>query len=788
MTLRRLERWEQELGLLPVSLWPKSQGKSPYVLLNGSRGNFCLDFSGQRPGQTSRNEAWSANVAHYVSIASEEVFVQRWDQVDPHVVGRNQVDKDLERFHSRLEEKEPDRSSSVIAHNLRLFGRLRALLGPEVTGQHALGGFLVLLACATDRVPRNELALQKWQISSKHLDIVDRVELTDWEKLVHDLTEGRPVDRLKPEMRLTLRHAAGELFQEAHYAAHFYNDDQLRIEGFPPQPVDLEKTTDAIGLHFTPSPLARSVAEEALTSLDTDTDHVCIFDPACGSGEFLREAWRHLRRSGYAGRVSLIGFDISEAACDITRFSLTWEDQFLPGETDIVVRNCNSLRARQLWPDPDLIITNPPFLSWPNMSDDQQEMVAEALGPLRKGRPDYSSAFLYHCAETLASDGVLASIVPASFLDAESTAPIRERIASSLRPLLLGRLGSQSVFQAATVDVGVYIGQKMEAESVPVAIWADHRPRSMAAALRSRRRTRNRPPETSFPITDDGYSVYLAPGLGQGADSWAPRPYRQWQLLNLLSSQTQVADIFDVKQGIRTGQNSTFLLSEEDWSALPEKEQSYFRPALVNDSVFDGQVHSGTYVFYPYGRRRIDSEEELQESVPYFYEERLAAARTSLLDRSRINETNWWTLSEHRVWQESLTTKLVSSYFGDSGDFAWDEKGLFAIVQGYAWLPKTSAGRLSRKLWLAYLALLNSPIFSDLLAASSNHVGGGQWNLSSKFVEPMPLPDLSKNDIDVSVLEEAASIGDRIHTVGLSSLTSQEHGQLTEISESLFAT
>src|SRR5579863_6169236 len=36
---------------------------------------------------------------------------------------------------------------------------------------------------------------------------------------------------------------------------------------------------------------------------------------------------------------------------------------------------------------------------------------------------------------------------------------------------------------------------------------------------------------------------------------------------------------------------------------------------------------------------------------------------------------------------------------------------------------------------LAYLAILNSPIMNDFLAAVSNPVQGGQWDLSARFVQ-----------------------------------------------------
>jgi hypothetical protein len=48
---------------------------------------------------------------------------------------------------------------------------------------------------------------------------------------------------------------------------------------------------------------------------------------------------------------------------------------------------------------------------------------------------------------------------------------------------------------------------------------------------------------------------------------------------------------------------------------------------------------------------------------------------------------------------------------------------------------------------LSYLALLNSPVFFELVASSSSRkVRGGQWDLANKYLECVPLPKLSSLD------------------------------------------
>jgi hypothetical protein len=207
------------------------------------------------------------------------------------------------------------------------------------------------------------------------------------------------------------------------------------------------------------------------------------------------------------------------------------------------------------------------------------------------------------------------------------------------------------------------------------------------------------------------------------------------------------------------------LLSAEEWGALPSRERDYFRPAVVNDSLHDGVLAKQAYVFFPYGKNMIANETELKKQVKVYYKQQLLPNKQALMGRARIKQNNWWGLMEHRAWQREPSTKIVTSYFGDIGSFAWDDDGSYVVVQGHAWLPKQylSGRKLSKKLVFAYLAILNSRLFSRLLSASSNHVGGGQWDLSPRFINEIPLPDLTSDSFDPAVLEELSALGRSIH-------------------------
>ena len=77
----------------------------------------------------------------------------------------------------------------------------------------------------------------------------------------------------------------------------------------------------------------------------------------------------------------------------------------------------------------------------------------------------------------------------------------------------------------------------------------------------------------------------------------------------------------------------------------------------------------------------------------------------------------------------------------------------------------------------AYLCVLNSGVFEDFLEGSCPRVQGGQFDLSTRFVNRLYLPDLS-NDLQVAgnVVEELAHFGRRIHAGDMPEL-----GQIDEM-------
>jgi predicted RNA methylase len=638
-------------------------------------------------------------------------------------------------------------------------------VGEEDNGLRSLRALLHLLASAAAG-SENPLTsnLAQWGLSKAVGESLALMSAATWQPLYNDLCGLGRYDAYPPDFDLVIRHASGAVFQDAHLEAQISRTRWLEgLEG--PAFIDPRTVPNETGIYFTPAALARTLAEEAVRDAPIDGRPLTLFDPACGSGELLKECLRQLRQRAGIGRVRVIGWDKSVAAVDMARFVLSWESRaWLADQVEITVEQHDSI-TDGYWPtDVDILIMNPPFKAWSLMTMQERDAVTQILGA--SYRPNLAMAFARRALTALSANGVLAMIAPNSLLESESGRDTRTEISEYLDPRLVARLGDQSYFARALVDAGLYVGKRKSTSSPrkPAAVlWADSRQNSVNYALRGLRRWRGAEVE---PIKGDGFWVYLRNDVAINGDPWIARGYDAWVRFKSVQRGTRLrpaSEVFHIRQGSRLG-NDVFVVSRKYVQSLTKREQLLFRPAVMNPSVIDGKVNADCYVFYPYteGLPAIVSEEQLKSSVPKYYEDRLRPAKKALSSLSQSNR-NWWDLLRPRSWQHPRAIKIVSKYFGGSRAFAFDATGDFVVVVGYAWLLRRGAvarGITSKEIYLATLAYLNSGVAHDLIEYMSPQVAGGQLDLSSKYLNNLPVPDLAQ--VPPARLAELIQIGKKI--------------------------
>lgn len=760
---KRPDAWAELFSLIAVPMFgPHPGAPAPpkgvhSLMLDGSRGSFILSTEGPKEllvGPNPIRWAWSANVIHTVAIAGEKAIVRRWDSPGVKEWQIRQERDARSLFRSLEQSPQPPTAQSVIARGLRTFRAVRTAI--EKQGGSALD---VVLAFNT---------VLAWVAQRSDADGEIEIEFADAIQAVHStgqvsFTSQQVSPNLLPypigdlarllrkgdsssqqyllDASLLIQYASGPLYQEAHkqllvpaqqeHQGELWSKEMLLVGSERPRALAPKF------VHHTPPSLARVLVEVALHFLEVD-GVLDVLDPACGSGVFLIEAVREATiQRGTPRTLSLRGFDQSDLAVAMADFCVRNAEN---GGQTVAIHPQNSLAISD-WGMPQIVAMNPPFVAWENLSHSDRDLVQSVLGPFHKGRPDLAFAFIVRALKSLKAGGVMAALVPPSFLDGRSAKAIRAYISQSgeFQIRLIGHFHDFNYFDATVEPSFIVVSRSARESPIQIVTAKSGFVDNAIRALRSGRA-----------ISRAGYELYTITKDELLPDRWTPQPRSNLRFVEALTTNTSttVADFFVPRLGIRTGNKAVFMVSERDLVRVcpTRREQRFFRP--VADRIEAGQIQPSGYVFYPYdaeGKLLLSTQQELRDAVPHFYNKRLKPAEEALKNRKSLYR-KWWEVTEPvATWLAAHTPRIVSQAFGRADNFAFDSEGKYAVVQGVGWCWKP--GHPNENTMLAYLALLNSTVFDELLSSFCPRVRGGQFPLYRQFSEQIPLPRLTNGGV-----------------------------------------
>ncbi|WP_027450946.1 HsdM family class I SAM-dependent methyltransferase [Xylanibacter brevis] len=736
----------QQQGMLSVPLLHRQTAdREHYALLNGARNNLCLDGNLSEQSEWYRKMAWSSGNNIYIAFDGGKCHIFRFDRPQIESYEENLIFDHANKFFDYLGKGTGNIENSIVPYVLRAYRQIRNEIRTENSGLDSLKALLYLLALSRDG---ENLNFDAWGMTAQDGNIVQIIERNKWDMIAENFMNGIVFTdkRLKPDIDLILRHTAGKLFEEANYIA--YLPPQLNL--FPDEKIKYSYETTQDGAYFTPAFVARSIVEEVLINLDLEgKESLTIFDPACGASGFLTEVLRQLKKIGFNKPIRIIGWDKAETAVMMSRFVLNFEKQEWGDNLTIDIQQCDSLSAENAWPrDVDVLLMNPPFLSWDRMKDVPQlrEQVLQILPGI--GRANLSAAFLAKAVDSVGENGVLGVVVPTRLLNDESYVMLRRILSESMTLKLVGGLGSYVFENVMTYTSMLVAKRERNSVGMTTVLWTNNVAGTASLGLRALRKHRY----TNAVVAEKDYSVYET-HIGEDQSSWRTDNYRNLELKHNIDSAMRrgslkkSSKLFDIYLGARTGLNKVFVVPEEIVMSLPESERLYFRPSIDNLAIDTGHLYKANYLFYPHtkGLEPIPTEERLQELLPETYRRILFPARENLMARTSLRgNPRWWELSEHRSWQEEKKPKFVSTEFGHAGSFAIDYEGDYVVERGTMWDLGKKGWNPRMKYFEAYLAILNSPYFNVILGIYGEQLAGGDvFKLGKSYVGNLPLPDLS---------------------------------------------
>lgn len=732
--------WTRNLGHLPIHLKPTISEK--FIMLNGISGNFCLDISNNEDDKnTYFSQSWSSNTKNFLLVNDNSAKLYNWhkdNQVEE--ISFKSIGNNLDKFYNYLVAKSHRSNRDVIPVIIDIFKQFRTLTSEYHNPVQALNLLFVLLASLEDG-DIDTLDKRKWGLSDLCIPqgfdaFIDRFKQS---------TAG-----ITPDLNLILRHSAGALFQEAQKEVIFF-DSQLDLFG------TFSGTTSTKNLiyssvHYTPSYLARSIVENTLRTLDLDElQEIKILDPACGSAEFLIEVLKQLKEKNFLGIVKVQGYDSSETAINTSLFLLNYEKRTVWGDKlSFDVKQVTDSLVEDWDNDYNIILMNPPFVSWEQLNDKaKREVVRLTLNDNFNGKPNQASAFFYKAIQHLSNGGTLGSVIPSSLFTLDAYSKLRNEVAEIVDIKLLGKLGN-FVFEDALTDVSIFIGHKPKtANSVPTLLWTRNEKGIVHDALRELRKMQHATEDSKNKIDFSIFKPNYFPIL---EDSWKTISFSEHKLIRDLklfvttNKLTTIGNIFNVHQGVRPGNKKVFVLSRQEFLNIPENERKFFLPSVDNDAVKNGVISINNYVWYPYntnnGDSLINSEDALIEFVPEYYRNYLLPNKPELVNRKK-QIPYWWSLSDRAPRLLPLSKGIVSTEFGNSSSFAIDNKGNYIVERGYSWTPRK---KMEDDAYYFYLSLFSSPFFDKLLSIYSRRLLAA-YDLGKKYTKDIPIPNVHLSEV-----------------------------------------
>ena len=758
VNLGNITDWEESLGLLPIKLFSKTNEQENYIMLNGGDGDFCLQLQENENGEDYfYSKSWSSNTKNFISTKGENINLYNWKKNKVEEIKKNFVQANYEKFYKYLLQNSFKTESDVVPFILNIYRKLRHLTHEEDEGVNALNLLFRMFACHEDNVDIQNIDFDKWGINQTDL------AQDNFAKYYEDFVSG--VGALKPDVELIIRHSSGILFQETQKEALFFNNNEDLFGMLSGKYTTKRKTFTSS--HYTPAFVARSIVEIAISKIDLHSKKTLkILDPACGTSNFLMEVLKQLKSKNYDGSVNVIGWDTSPSAIQTSNFLLHYELRDWQEKLTFKLEVVDDSLSKDWESDYDLILMNPPYVSWELMNKNMQDSTRITLDNVFEKKPNQASAFLYKCINSLGEDGVLGCVIPATLLTLDSYTKMRKDINDKISFTFIGKLGNY-IFDNALTDVTILIGQKPRIAESPTILWKKNEKGIATDALREYRKFKT----TNIPfLNNSDFSIYKPQKFPSKEESWKPLSYIENEQIRKIESLvssgglTRIKDVFNVKQGIRTGYNNIFKISKELYlEFIPELEKKYFRPVIDNDSIKKNRITTINYVWYPYDKAGmvIKSENELSQKAHFFYSEFLFPNKAILEKRAGITE--WWGLTRPRNWQFEYNTRLVSTEFGNSKSFAFDKEGNYVIERGNAWMPKKEIKDIND--YYFYLALFSSPFYDKLLSIYSKQLAGGKWyDLGKKHSNEIPIPILNQSFKNSNIYEKLCSIGKRIQS------------------------
>lgn len=540
------------------------------------------------------------------------------------------------------------------------------------------------------------------------------------------------------------KHALSRIYEK--YVALLRTPDTEQLTLFPDLPDEV--VDRSLGAIYTPQYIARFFARflrDNLTPRKFRT--LCVADPACGSGMFLRtilemqcDPFRFEAVTEDSVREAfgnVLGIDCDPNACHATRLSLALLHLVLTGAFPESLQVVEAEAVEYYQSHSELargfgaVTTNPPFVKWDRVPGPLRTRVRQFMEGFTSGKPDMFLAHLRLGLEMVEPSGFLLFVLPHSFLIAKNAARLRQEIAKGFWVRCLVDLSDIPVFGEVGSYVVLLVLQRRDTESgEPPAVIVRCREfvgHALYDALEGKA------------VSNDFYQVYQAQQRRFTDEQWTIAPPEESKLRDKILMHRRLREFLIVREGFVSGADQVFIIPKE---RVPKGEDAIYAPFLGDREMARFHVPDETphVVFYPYIQDQVVQEDLLKQRFPRTWDH-LCEHKAELSRRSSVirGDFPWWRPERPRPPSNLMRAKIVSPHLIVMPRFSLDEDGRFAVSHCPLMYPRERGSDV--ELLRYFLAILNSPVSLWQIVQLSHKYRRGYAMLEPKTLKQMAVPD-----------------------------------------------
>ncbi|MBV1756377.1 MAG: N-6 DNA methylase [Dethiosulfatibacter sp.] len=491
-------------------------------------------------------------------------------------------------------------------------------------------------------------------------------------------------------------------------------------------PTNLKKK---LGQVFTPSKTIKEIiGNTPIKTMYLSNPYIRVFDPACGSGDFLVEVFRTIveiieENRDYLAKHFEIDTKKIEShilnnnlyGCEIDQFTA-----FLASANLTIVSDCldapDIKTVDYLFYETqhsfDLIIGNPPYIGHKNLAISYKKALKNKY-LVYSDKADISYCFFEKCFSDLKDQGFLSFITSRYFLEADHAKSLREFIINHYAVIGIIDYGGLNLFQNIGISpVIITLSKGKEQKNVKIIDIN----RQKTYEIESNALT-----GTIWDINDNQTKAIME------------------KIKN--KSDSLLDEVFDIYQGIITGCDEAFIVDDaiiQQHGIEKELLVNWIKSSHLkgNDGIIDSKALKLIYT--------NDHElEEMTNTKKYLtkFKQRLERRRECITGVRR-----WYDLQWGRKKDLFERDKILFPYKASKNQFTLDTRNYYFSADIYMMIPKNQDLKLKQTLYY-----LNSKVFEFMIKCSAKKMGSNLFEYYPYILKRMPFLFIPENIIESSL-------------------------------------